>query len=149
MGPNRRLNGRPVETRLELWRKRFREFSSESFTVDQFCNQVGVTAASFYYWRKKLADFDEGRPSSLRSESGRPNSASCKSRPSEDSAAVAARSEGFVPVRIARAVEVSGDVVVRLPSGAQVLIPASASELIATVIAQVCDFNAAPSIEAV
>jgi hypothetical protein len=40
-------------------------------------------------------------------------------------------------VRIARAAVANGDVVIRLPSGAQVQIPTSASEVIATVIAQV------------
>lgn len=146
MGTQRRLNGRPLEVRLELWRKRFREFSSESCTVDQFCKRVGITAATFYYWRKKLGDCDEVRQPSPRSVSCRPNSIFREGRPVGDAAAC---SENFVPVQIARAADVNSHVVVRLPSGAQVLIPASASELIAAVIAQVCDFHAASSIEAV
>ncbi len=61
MGTNVRSIGRPVEARLELWRKRFREFASGSCTVDQFCKQVGVSTATFYYWRSKLVHFDEVR----------------------------------------------------------------------------------------
>ncbi|MEZ6135216.1 MAG: hypothetical protein R3C53_24680 [Pirellulaceae bacterium] len=142
MGTNGRPVVRPVETRLELWRERFREFSSGTGTVDQFCKQLGVTAATFYYWRKKLGDSTEARPATAPSASGRPSARSLQY------GNVAAQSGSFVPVRLAAAVA-SGDVVVRLPSGAQVLIPVSAPELIARVIAQVCDLNAATSIEAV
>ena len=146
MGTNVKSNGRSLESQLQLWRKRFQEYSSESCTVDQFCKQVGITPATFYYWRKKLADRDVVRPSSLRSASGRPDSISSQSRPEVKAAA---HFESFVPVRIARAVEVNSEVVVRLPSGAQVLIPTSAAEVISAVIAQVCRLNAAPLIEAV
>ncbi|MEZ6137044.1 MAG: hypothetical protein R3C53_19290 [Pirellulaceae bacterium] len=132
MGTNGRQVGRALETRLELWRERFREFSSGTGTVDQFCKQLGVTAATFYYWRKKLGDCTEARPATARSASGRPSATSLQG------GNVAAQSGSFVPVRVASAVA-SGDVVVRLPSGAQVLIPVSAPELIARVIAQVCE----------
>ena len=141
MGTNGRSVGRPVETRLELWRERFRAFSSGTCTVDQFCRRLGVTSATFYYWRKKLGDYNEPRSSSVWSESSRPNAMVRQLRD------VAAQSGSFVPVRMASAVA-SGDVVVRLPSGAEVLIPANASEVIATIIAQVCDLNTATSIEA-
>lgn len=144
MGVNGRSNGRSLESRLELWRKRFQEFSSGACTVDQFCKQVGVTAPTFYYWRKKLGDSDKVRQSSIRSGGAHTISVSRRGRQVGDAAA---QSGSFVPVRIA-STEVSGDVVIRLPSGTQVRIPASASELIATVIAQLCDLNAATSVEA-
>ncbi len=67
MGVNGRAIGRPVEARLELWRKRFQDFAAATCTVEQFCKQVGVTAATFYYWRKKLTVCNEVRPSSVRS----------------------------------------------------------------------------------
>ena len=43
MGIKGRSNQGPLEARMELWRKRFREFSSGRWTVEQFCKQVGVT----------------------------------------------------------------------------------------------------------
>ncbi len=42
-----------------------------------------------------------------------------------------------MPARIARSTTANGEVVIRLPSGAQVQIPLGASEAISTVIAQV------------
>ncbi len=45
MGTNGSSNGRSLESRLQLWRKRFQEFSSESCTVEHFCKRVGITAA--------------------------------------------------------------------------------------------------------
>lgn len=62
MGTNARSNRGPIEARLKVWRNRFREFSAGGSTVEQFCRQVGVTAATFYYWKKKLADADAERP---------------------------------------------------------------------------------------
>ena len=131
MGIKGRLNQGPLEARMELWRKRFREFSSGRWTVEQFCKQVGVTSATFYYWKKKLAEADHVTPASFRPVSDHRVSVSRKNRKGEDAPG------RFMPVRIARAAVVSGDVVIRLPSGAQVQIPTSASEVIATVIAQV------------
>lgn len=38
----------------ELWRRRLREFEQAETTVDDFCTRLGVSAATFYQWRRKL-----------------------------------------------------------------------------------------------
>jgi hypothetical protein len=37
------------------WRKRLERFGSSSVSVARFCRREGVSVASFYHWRKKLA----------------------------------------------------------------------------------------------
>ena len=48
--------GRGIDVaRQEVWRRRLERFSSWSGTVAEFCRREGVTQASFYLWRKRLA----------------------------------------------------------------------------------------------
>ena len=42
------------------WRLRIRRFAGSEMTVERFCRREGVSASSFYRWRKLL---DEGAPS--------------------------------------------------------------------------------------
>ncbi|HEX2462906.1 MAG TPA: transposase [Vicinamibacterales bacterium] len=37
------------------WRERLERFGSSSVSVARFCRREGVSVASFYHWRKKLA----------------------------------------------------------------------------------------------
>ena len=39
-----------------VWRRRVRRFARAGMTVDCFCEEEGVSASSFYRWRKKLAE---------------------------------------------------------------------------------------------
>jgi hypothetical protein len=41
--------------RAAQWRKRLERFGSSSVSVARFCRREGVSVASFYYWRQKLA----------------------------------------------------------------------------------------------
>ncbi len=39
-----------------VWRRRVRWFARAGMTVECFCEEEGVSASSFYRWRKKLAE---------------------------------------------------------------------------------------------
>jgi len=48
---------RAVDTaKLRTWRRRLSRFDARKWTVAEFCDREGVTAASFYYWRRRLID---------------------------------------------------------------------------------------------
>ena len=40
------------------WKQRFREFERSGLTVVEFCQQLDVSTASFYLWKRKLRDAD-------------------------------------------------------------------------------------------
>ena len=119
-----RLKG--VELR-ELWRARVRRFESLDQTVAEFCQWEGVSIAAFYVWRKKL----------------------CEVAAPKHRTPLTAKSEGthhrplFVPVvSAARTVAVSGAVVVlTLPDGTRVELPASDHQLIAHVVTSVASLQ--------
>jgi len=46
---------RSVDSKAQLWTKRFRDFETSCLTVDQFCQSVGCSSPTFYLWRRKLA----------------------------------------------------------------------------------------------
>ena len=88
------------------WVERLRRFETSSTTVDAFCEAEGVSTASFYQWRAKLAV-------------------------GEKLATSAQHPAAFVPVHIAAASEVA----IHLPGGVQVTLPARERELIERTIA--------------
>jgi hypothetical protein len=46
----------PDTVKLELWRRRFREFERSTESAAAFCRRVGVSAATFYLWRRRIAE---------------------------------------------------------------------------------------------
>jgi len=40
----------------DAWRRRMRRFEGAGLTVGRFCEKEGVSTASFYRWRKRLAE---------------------------------------------------------------------------------------------
>jgi hypothetical protein len=47
---------RPMDPDLErLWRRRLRRQAAGRLSVTAFCAREGVTLASFYYWKRRLA----------------------------------------------------------------------------------------------
>ena len=50
----------PDAVKLELWRRRLAEFERGAETVAAFCQRVGVSAATFYGWRRKVAQSPGG-----------------------------------------------------------------------------------------
>ena len=53
--------------KLELWRRRMEEYELGAETVAAFCQRVGVSAATFYFWRRRVAGETIGRKSVERS----------------------------------------------------------------------------------
>jgi transposase-like protein len=49
------MSGGPGEAKIVVWRRRLREFDEGSATVREFCRQAGVSKATFYQWRQRLA----------------------------------------------------------------------------------------------
>lgn len=53
----------PDVMKLEQWRRRVREFERGRETVAAFCRRVGVSAATFYGWRRRVASCGSGQVS--------------------------------------------------------------------------------------
>lgn len=53
----------PDAVKLEVWRRRMREFERGTETVAAFCRRVGVSAATFYGWRRRVASCGSGQVS--------------------------------------------------------------------------------------
>ena len=47
--------------KLRTWRKRLSRFDAGEWTVAEFCDREGVSAASFYYWRRRVEGDEEAR----------------------------------------------------------------------------------------
>ena len=92
--------------RLLDWQRRMARFQKTQRSVATFCREEGVSAASFYQWRKKLA----------------------RRKPETEGAADAA--SRFAPVRLVA----SAGVCVQLPGGTQLNIPTSDPQALQLVI---------------
>ena len=88
-----------------VWRGRLRRFEGVDLTVAEFCRREGVSAPSFYAWRKRLR---QGR----RRADGR--------RQQDRTTADVKKSSPFVPVHVsgltATVIELPGDVTIRVPA---------------------------------
>lgn len=42
------------QAKLQLWKKRFQQFHQGHQTIEQFCQSLGCTSATFHYWQRKL-----------------------------------------------------------------------------------------------
>lgn len=92
--------------KADEWQQRLSKFQQSQLTIAAFCRQEGVSAPSFYLWRKRLA-------------LSRPTKHEC-SKPSA----------GFRPVRLLPSVGVS----VELPGGTQLVVPTVEAESLRLVI---------------
>lgn len=79
------------------WRRRLARFEKAQESIGQFCRGEGVSVASFYRWRRKLAGRQEGAGGAVE------------------------RTSRFAAVRLVAPADVS----VRLPGGTQLEIPTS------------------------
>jgi transposase-like protein len=43
-------------TKIEMWRERIAEHGCSGLSVKEFCKERGLTAWSFYSWRKRLRE---------------------------------------------------------------------------------------------
>jgi transposase-like protein len=91
------------------WRERFDRFHRSGTSVAQFCRDEGISAPSFYSWRRKL-----GRKAAASAGSFR-------------NAGVVAESRhgSFVPVRVLGGLNLSGQITAELPGGTRLTIPLS------------------------
>jgi transposase-like protein len=51
MGGTRRANH---QSRVEWWRGQFQRQEKTNLSVTELCRQLGVSVATFYYWRKRV-----------------------------------------------------------------------------------------------
>jgi hypothetical protein len=93
--------------KLREWQRRMVRFEEGRRSVAEFCRREGVSAPSFYQWRKRLAE-----------------------RSTQAEAGGAEARKGFTPVRLVR----SAGVVVHLPGGTQLCVPISDPEALRLVI---------------
>lgn len=101
----------PDLSRREVWRRRLREFDRGAATVTAFCRRAGVSVASFYLWRRKLA---------------------AVASPEATTPRVPATAVSFLPVEITQ--QAGNTVEVLFPNGAWVLVPSGEREAIRVVI---------------
>ena len=112
--------------KLELWRRRMREFERRTETVAAFCGRLGVSAATFYLWRRRVVGQVD--------ETGGPKSPG-RSAPQSGQATVPPLS--FLPVQITG--QAPGVVEVLLTSGTRVLVPSGDRESLRTVLEVIAD----------
>jgi hypothetical protein len=84
-----------------LWRGRLRRFDVSRLTVAEFCKREGVSAPSFYQWRKRIAATRQ-----------------------EGTVGATNRSQPFIPVRLTQAAAVE----IHLPNGSRVCLPSGDGE---------------------
>ncbi len=97
------------------WRRRVRRFERAGVTVERFCREEGVSASSFYRWRKLLAERSETRSGGEHVPA-------------------------FQAVRVT-----AGDaaVAILLPGGARVEVPTANLDVVRAVIGELLQGNAA------
>lgn len=92
------------------WLDRLRRFARSKLSVSEFCRREGVSAASFYQWRRKLA----GASPEAAAENSPPRAS-------------------FVPVQLMPATQLE----VAFPNGARLTLPAHDHELVVRSIAAI------------
>ncbi len=105
------------------WRRRVRRFERSGLTVARFCQQEGISKASFYRWRNKLA---ERRPPTRRRD----------------------QTPAFQAVHVATCIptETRADapLSIQLPGGVRVDVPAQNLDVVRAVLAELLRADATP-----
>lgn len=105
--------------KVRLWQARFKQYRDSQLTIAQFCNFIGCSVATFYYWRQRL----ETVATNQIAPSLAPQSQKEPSTPTQSS---------FLPVVVAgRTVE---RVSIKLGNGTLIRIPCAAIEAIHAVL---------------
>ena len=100
------------------WQGRFRRFGRSGLTVILFCAEEGVSTASFYRWRKRLADRQPAAPT---------NGVECGT--------------AFRPMRITPS---GGPIVIPLPGGVRLEVPAENLDAVRAVLGKLLQHDATP-----
>jgi len=108
------------------WRGRFRRLKRSRLTVTQFCRQEGVSTASFYRWRGRLAG--QQMPTG--------NAKARRTTPKRG----AGRMPAFQAVRVTPA---GTPLSIHLPGGTWVEVPAENLEVVRAVVGELVEHSAA------
>ena len=104
------------------WRRRFRRFGRSGLTVAQFSEEEGVSAASFYRWRNRLA----GQKVPIRNTKAR--------------RATPKRGAGHVPAfQAVRVTSVGTPMSIHLPGGVRVEVPTENLEALRAVVGELAE----------
>ena len=103
-----------TDRKAQEWRQRFLRFEKSRQSIAAFCRGEGISAPSFYLWRKRLAV----TPNVLPGTTPAP--------------------EGFRPVRLLPAASLTA----RLPGGTQLVVPMSDAEGLRAVVEAVARVDA-------
>ena len=102
------------------WRRRVGRFSGSGMTVVGFCGQEGVSTASFYRWRGRLAEMRRGKRKAARATG---------------------KAAAFQPVRVTRA---DLPVSIQLPGGVRIEVPAENLDAVRAVVSELLRQDATP-----
>jgi hypothetical protein len=111
----------PDSTKLELWRRRLREFERGTETVAAFCERTCVSAATFYLWRRRVAG--------LAAETNAPKSPGRSSLKDGESLVPPLT---FLPIQVAG--QSPSAIEVLLTNGTRVLVPSGDRESLRLVL---------------
>lgn len=64
--------------RIEKWRILIAECSNSKMSVQEWCQKKGIERRKYYYWRKKIREFDETEPAANYTK---PDQSICPSSP--------------------------------------------------------------------
>ena len=103
-----------TDRKAQEWRQRFFRFEKSRQSISAFCREEGVSAPSFYLWRKRL-----GTAPAVQSD-------------------IVPAPEGFRPVRLVPVASLTA----QLPGGTQLVVPMSDAEGLRTVIDAVARVDA-------
>jgi hypothetical protein len=98
-----------------LWRERLRRYERSGLTVAEFCDREDVSTASFYQWRRRLAEM--------------------AARPRPQGSVARQCSEVGPSFQQVTLSGVGGVVAIELPSGVRVELPAHHVQLVQAVVA--------------
>ncbi len=107
-------------SRAAQWWQRLARFESSSLSVARFCQRERISVASFYYWRKKLADQSPASGPAGRS---------------------VPQATAFQPVTV---VPAAPALAVRLPGGAHLEVPAGDYRTVRVVVRELVRSTAVP-----
>ncbi len=110
--------------KVVAWRQRVRRFGRSGMTVVRFCEEEGVSTASFYRWRNRLAE--QGLP--RRNADAR-----------RWATTVGVVPPAFQPVRVTRA---ETPISIQLPGGVRVEVPAENLDAVRAVLGELLRQNA-------
>ena len=110
--------------KVVAWRQRVRRFGRSGLTVARFCEEEGVSTASFYRWRNRLAG--QGLPA-RNADARRSATTGVEQRPV------------FQPVRLTRA---ETPISIQLPGGVRVEMPTENLDAVRVVLGELLRHDA-------